>query len=48
MTVPPVAADMNLRKYALAVLAPSPAVRAMVIEFPVVKLPVVTSVAIGI
>ena len=44
-TVPPVAAEMNLRKYALATLAPSPAVRGTVMEFPWVKSPVETSVA---
>jgi hypothetical protein len=48
MTVPPVAAEMNFRKYALVTSAPRPGVRAMVMEFPVVKDPVVTSVDMGI
>jgi len=47
-TVPPVAAEMNFRKYALAMLAPRPAVSGTVMELPVVNEPVVTNVAKGI
>lgn len=45
MMVPPVAAEMNFRKYALAVDPPNPAVKGTVTVFPSAKSPVVTSVA---
>ena len=44
-TVPPVAAEMNLRKYAFCTLPPMPAVNVAVTELPFLKSPVVTSVA---
>ena len=45
MTVPPVAAEMNFKKYAFCTFAPRPVVRVTETELPSAKSPVVTRVA---